>query len=143
MKKIIVAILISACSVGHTAAQKLKVLSATRQSWSGGVAGHHGVNFGFEIETKEKVVFDSLYINHSGYKLTARHDSIKHTFTLRTGESYTDPGFERGAVKQVNNNKPLPPRVYSGAALITYHYNGKTELLDIKEVKSLPALNYP
>jgi len=151
MKKLIIAILIAACSSGHVAAQKLKIISATKQSWSGGVAGHHGTNYSIVIKTNEKIKFDSVYTNGMGFQLNppqgsgrALYDSIKHTYTISFSEFHDDmnPYPNPLRVKSSAAITPPPVRTYNGETLLIYG-GDKKQMLLVKQMNSLRQLCYP
>jgi len=152
MKKLIIAIIVAAFSSGHTAAQKVRVISATKQNWAGGVAGHWGVNYCIAIKTDEKISLDSVYTNGNGVKLpndpngqgSVRYDSVKHTYTINVGEShYDDPRPDPTRLNEADNQPKPVLRQINSPALIVYIYKGRKELLVVKQMDNLPALNYP
>jgi len=155
MKKLIIAILVSAASSGHTAAQKIEVISATSQSWSGGVAGHHGVNYSIVIKVGVKITPDSLYTNGAGFQLPhdgygesmITYDTVDHTYTIYASESYTDPNPRNSDPTKINtaSKRPVPAvRQFEGSALLIYRYKKEKHLFVMKKtMEVLPALDYP
>lgn len=144
------------CLTGCASAQKLSVVSATKQSWSGGVAGRHGTNYTIILKWGTgKEIPDSLYVEGKCIPLVinarngnTKMDSAKHTYTIYTGVAYNDlnrfhpmPGDKDKQNKA--DSVPRQTRQYAGDALLIYHYKGKKRLLIIKEMKSLSPLNYP
>lgn len=141
---------------GCGVSQNLAVVKATRQDWSGGVAGHHGTNYSIVLKSNRgKEVIDSVYISYMGFKVLHKNgaqsnlqvDSVHHTYTINVGELHNDfnnmhpmPG---DGGKDTVKHHMVPVRHFEGAALLVYHYKGKKRLLLIKDMESLQPLNYP
>jgi hypothetical protein len=149
MKKFVAGIIIAICSSGHTLAQHISVVTANKQSWSGGVAGHWGINYSFTVKMDKDVTLDSLYVSYLGEKLVLGKpgqgnvikDSVNHVYIFSAGESHFDNS--NGGPMQPKDDSPKPLRHITTTALITYYYKGEKRLLPVKELQSLPSLNYP
>src|ERR1700758_43516 len=87
-------------------AQDVKVINATSQSWSGGVAGHHGINYVITIECNDiNIVPDTAWINGNYFSLSIskkdtavrKVDRKNHTVTYKIyeWETYNDMGRTR------------------------------------------------
>jgi hypothetical protein len=144
-----------------TSGQSIKLINSTSQSWSGGIAGRHGVNYSFEIEfsnIKKDINPDTIWIDHRAIPIILtetnlsenvntrkirKKDSVR--FEIHTGTSYDDyeyrnqlPGDEK---KKKEVNPPIP---YKGVALLSYKYKGKEKYFVIDKImKSMTPLNYP
>jgi hypothetical protein len=144
------------CIVLNTSAQTVKLISATEQSWSGGMAGHHGTNYLVTIMFGDSAIPDTLWINGGFYPINiANNDTIRkiydhkhHTITykLYAGEAYVDFGLggpDPIKKKQQEALVKKPHKEYAGAALITYQYKGQQQSFLIKTFEQLEGLNYP
>lgn len=137
-------------------AQKIKVVSATRQDWSGGIAGRRGSNYVFVIEMsgyKKQPVPDSLWFDERvvGLRTDAKgggNGHIKRTvlknsiqFEIRAGVSHDE------RKENAPGDKPwkiMPPKKYKGVALLSYKYQGKRIFYEIPKItKTLEQLSYP
>ena len=135
-------------------AQKIKLVSADKQSWSGGMAGHSGTNYSVVIECNDTTLMpDTLWIGAEALPVNVRKLSSslkkcgrrhkKVTYTINAGEStYIEPGNPEKIVHAGGVDGKCPV-VYKGAALISYTYRGKRHYFIIKTLHVLPALNYP
>lgn len=142
-------------------AQNIKLISATQQSWSGGVAGISGCRYVFIIECTDKaaIVPDTVWVGEqptpvvfkSSKSADANAASTRHRNEVRyelhaetTDNQYLDQGQEQDPH---GNRKPVkvkPPVKYKGLALIAYKYNGKRGYFGINKLtKSLPPISYP
>jgi len=138
-------------------AQKIDLVSATQQSWSGGVAGHHGINYCVVIQcTDTTVVPDTLWIGPTIYSKiliypgdsTVRKYNKKlhaYTYTLFAYESYNDMEHQYSYTgKQEADDKTKQHlRHYDGVALVSYKYKGKHYSYIVKKLNQLPGLCYP
>lgn len=137
-------------------AQKIKLVSATSQSWSGGVAGHHGTNYLIVIKCSDTAAKpDTLYTGGNCYPVNIdKHDTVNRkvdkktktvTYTIHAYDSYNDMDF-RDTTKRREKEKErakMPHRNYDGAALLVYKIKRAKYTLLIKSLTQLPALNYP
>lgn len=129
-------------------AQHLKLISATKQPWAGGVAGSQGNSYVFTIKIDNKhksVKLSSLWMEEQQFDIandryTVTKEALKDGRTVqisvRTSSATKIPGHTRA---------PQPaPIAYKGVALIGYTINGKQQYFAIKKVtKQLPPLSYP
>jgi len=137
--------------------QKIDVITANEQSWSGGVAGHHGTDYLVVIQcTDTNVIPDTLWIGgpiyskieiQRGDSTIRKYDKKTHayTYTLHASESYNDMQQQYlYSGKQPPGDKTKQHlRHYDGAALISYKYKRKHYFYIIKKFNQLPPLCYP
>jgi hypothetical protein len=142
-------------------AQNVKLVNATQQSWSGGIAGRHGDNYTFVIEfskySKEPVP-DTLWIGQQPIALqvsdsgvTPRTNTVtisgKHSirYEISAGTSaneYTDHYPITGNKKEAR--QPHAPIKCKGVALLSYQYNGRHHYFEISKImKVFPPISYP
>jgi len=136
-------------------AQTIKLVKATRQAWSGGVAGSHGYYYRIEFQTKLKnLTPDTVWINNMVYPADfsgknggyiRKVDSVTHemTYSILIDEAHND---FRGPLKQQKNTPPEKPehiRQFQGVAMISYELKHKQHFYIIKSFTELKALNYP
>ncbi len=142
-------------------AQKIKILSSTLQRWSGGVAGHSGSNYSFEIEFSgyhTEPVPDTIWLDRQPRPLLVanaadlstantrrkrKKNAVAYTITESTSKSEENLNYYPTPLK--SEHKPAhPPVNYKGAALLSYHYNGKQYYFEIPKImKQLTPINYP
>lgn len=139
-----------ASSPANLFAQKLRLSTAWRQDWSGGVAGRYGSNYYITlISSADSLVFDSVYINNIGSKLSqdqygnVRFDKAKHTFTITTGEYHDEYAMRNQSLKPDTTAKAPPVRHFEGAALILYRYKGKRHSFIVKSMQYMKPIAYP
>jgi hypothetical protein len=138
-------------------AQPFKVVKATRQKWSGGVAGRWGINYYIEIKTNLKTPLpDTLWINNTTYPLDfsgksysnkCTFDSVTHkiVFEISVSEEHND-SFRRGPLVKKDTAKKgqeKPTRQFQGVALISYSYQKKQHFLTINSFSELKPIEYP
>jgi hypothetical protein len=98
------------------------------------------------------IKLDSLYFDGQGSVLAIAppgqgnviYNAAKHNYTISAGEAHyerPDPLSQLNQDKEKTANSPI--RKYDGAALITYYYKGKKQLLVVKQMQSLPPVAYP
>lgn len=129
-------------------AQHLKLISATKQPWAGGVADSRGNSYVFTIKIDNKhksVKLSSLWMEEQQFDIANdRYTVIKEAFkdgrtvqiSVRTSSATKIPGHTR-APQQA-------PIAYKGVALIGYTINGKQQYFTVKKItKQLPSLSYP
>lgn len=156
MKHISLAILL----ILHLAlkAQDLKVIKATKQEWSGGVAGRYGENYYIKFQTKNYNTHpDSVWIGGDGFKMNfegeytgskRKIDSVHHivTYSFSIGTSHDEYADEQrilNPVKSDSTAKPHPVRHFAGEALITYSFQHKKKTLIVKQFQTLEPIAYP
>jgi hypothetical protein len=146
------------CLALSASAQKVKLIYATSQSWSGGVAGHHGTNYNIRIQCNDtNMVPDTLWIAGNYYPVNiAKGDTVaiihdrKHntiTYNLYAGDSWNDLAYGNNPDDLVGQNSDSknkkPVKSYDGAALVTYQYKGIQQSFLVKAFRYLEPLNYP
>ncbi len=138
---------------GMIHAQTFKVLKATKQPWSGGVAGHYGADYDIELETSlHTIVPDTMWINDNVYPLSFSTpnneckrtvDSVTHR--IKYSISATEAHDE---MRSRSPNEPAAPkskyaRHFQGAGMISYQKKHKQYFFIIKSFTVLDAINYP
>jgi hypothetical protein len=138
-------------------AQKIDIITANQQSWSGGVAGHHGTNYCVVIQcTDTTAVPDTLWVGptiyskieiHPGDSAVRKYNKKLHayTYTLLAYESYNDmkQQYFFSGKQQADDKTKQRLRHYDGAALLSYKYKGKHYSYIVKKLDVLPGLCYP
>ncbi len=137
---------------------QLKLIQATKQSWTGVMQGYYGAyyNAQFKYKAKDSITFDSLYLNDMSYAVMQSNTDMGQPHWYKTKEnnkkvikfffkesSYpcTIPDF--GADKNQAKAEEKPVRTFKGEALLIYHLNGKKKKLLITKFSALEAINYP
>lgn len=146
MKHVIAILFILLCN--SASAQHLKLISATKQHWAGGVAGSQGNSYVFtlKIDNKHKSVkLSSIWIDEQQFDIandqyTVTKEALKDGRTVqisvRTSSPTKIPGHTRAPQSA--------PVKYKGIALLGYTVNGKQQYFTIKKItKQLPPLSYP
>jgi hypothetical protein len=159
----LISLLLAFCAFQlYAMAHTVKVISATTQSWSGGVAGRSGTNEQFEIEFsgfKSEPIPDTMWMGDETIPLIITNKSnfsegnticirSKKSVTFKIlGQTYRDEYAERfppGLDPKKKNKVSHPPKPYKGVALISYKIDGKEYWFEVpKYTKTLPAINYP
>ena len=152
------------CSFCFKRTNYFKLIEATEQSWAGGIQGSgRGVNYKIKllITTDKAIIFDTLWMNNSRYKIEVVRRSFhgdlptvtKDDTLLLQFRDFT-PG-ERGGQKIIKRDTAItetivkkesaasPPIKHKGKALFRFHIDGKEHYFILKEIKKLPSLNYP
>ncbi len=140
-------------------AQTLKVTKATRQQWSGGVVGQHGVYYNFEFQTKSKsVIPDTIWVNNAYYvpDFSGKNrayirtvDSVTHIikYAVTINESHHDfrrgPGVSEKDTVKATTTTPAHIRQFKGAAMVSYRLKHKQRFYILKTFTDLKPLNYP
>lgn len=149
---------IALCLTSVTFFGQLKIINATKQSWTGGIPGFKGnyYNILLSYKAKDSIVIDSFYVNGIGYAAHLSNTDMGQPHYFKTTEnnikaiklffkeSYypcTLPDFGADTIKQEKTEKPV--RNFKGEALIIYHKNGKKKKLLIKKFEALEPINYP
>jgi hypothetical protein len=145
------------CIFSLAGAQKVKLINASKQEWSGGEAGHYGTNYSITIQCSDtSITPDTLWIGQNYTKLYLAHaDSLLKkydkknktvTFHIYTGEdhyeNYNDPMSMKDTVGKKIAGKGQSKQ-YSGVALISYTYLNKQYSIIVKTFQELPPLSYP
>ena len=143
-------------------AQSIKTLEATRQNWSGGIAGRYGTNYTFKIEFSDfvgKTVLDTIWVDNLPFaifvfdssstywntKCTKKKKSIFYEISIGTSH---DEHLEMDRQIRDGQNKkyilPKPPVKINGVAMVRYFVNGKAKYYQINRfLKELDPINYP
>lgn len=122
-----------------------KLLNATSSSWIAGTArGGTGTEFYFKIiiKTKQKIVFDSLWVGNRSNKIFVSKEQkfvsnapIEYfkgdTITLRTSVLYNN----KTGKTPINNN--------NSAAVLSYRVNEKLKYYFIKKIETQNPIYYP
>lgn len=138
-------------------AQKIRLISAKSQSWSGGVAGHHGVNYYVQLEVLDTTTIpDTLWISGNFYPIHFdKHDTVFHkidhkhhtvTYLLTAGQAWNDMDAITRMKQQKDTTKKAvkkPHKEYSCAALVTYSIKHRQHIFQIEKWTELPPLDYP
>lgn len=126
---------------------QVRVASATRQSWSGGIAGHMGCYYKVEIswQSSRMPLLDSVYADGQGIGYDANawsqvfRQSGKQSASLSFGTSRDDMEY---IMTGKEPTKPL--RQTDNKTLILVFKNGnKRELVKVTSFVNLEPLNYP
>jgi len=145
------------CFVLASQAQNVTVTKATSQSWSGGMAGHHGTNYSITLTTNDtNVRLDTAWIDGNFYPIhidkndtIARKVDRKHnmtTYTILEYDAWVDNPTDPNSLANQMAKKattPRPHREYNGAALVTYWLHGKQYSVLVKAFNQLTPLCYP
>jgi hypothetical protein len=139
-------------------AQELKLQSATRQRWAGGVAGHQGSRYWFKFVSKAKddvVMLDSIYIDGGVYAIMPKGKYSGDAFVV---ETTTKQGVTKytliGGTTQTTNmrydpqaikTKAVTPPVHSrGIAVVRYTRANTPAYLLVRNITTeLEPVNYP
>ena len=142
-------------------AQTAKLVSSTRQRWSGGVAGRCGANYTFVIEfsgyDQEPVPLtcwigeEPFQIRLPDHKLGAAGNAkripgkktVRYELDIRTQHSDNQQrNILRGSEK--STVKLTPPVKYKGVGLLAYRCGQKTKYFTISKILAeYPPINYP
>lgn len=137
-------------------AQHIKLAEASRQNWSGGIAGSSGSHclFVFEFSSYDKVpVPEAIWIENKEYKIIANDSTGRNNTTVKLSAGGKKVSYETRI--ETNNRRRFmpggkaaenqqPPVAVKGAALLVYKYKGKDTYYTIKKIlHELPPLNYP
>lgn len=143
-------------------AQHLHLINASSQSWSGGIAGHYGCNYGFDFEFVGSVhdypVPDTVWVEGEPFplslpdsngaqgtiRLTFKKNRVHYNFGAGTSHDEDRGHPEFLNKKEHQNARPKPPVPIAGVALVSYKYQGKKYYVQVpKFTGSLPPINYP
>ena len=158
MYKISVFLFVGCLMVTSLLAQKVKVVDAEKQPWSGGVAGRHGNNYNITLQfsgCKDALpVGDTLWIEQdcivlhddasAGVAYTIKRSGSKAVMSIHANVVHFDNDRVR---KQLGGKEPVktdPPFKYSGAGLLSYTWKGQKKYYTIKQfTKTQPPVAYP
>lgn len=138
--------------------QLLKVVSASRTHWSGGIAGRSGTNYNLTLScsSKYKIALDSIWFkdegtyglkqeaNHSGFSLQvkAKGDKTNFTYEIIAGSVHQEKMTPRpdDFEKLSDISNPFPVK---GEAVVSYVFNKKKYFLAVPAFTNNPPINYP
>ncbi len=146
--------------MGYT--QTLKLNGATELDWAGGIAGHTGENYTFEIEfinCQEEPIPIMIWIGKYAIKLTI-DDSIAnnntiinhkkgtgiYNYVIKVGTFHNEYAQREGmpTEDELLDKVDKPPIAYKGKALLSYSYQGRYHTYIIPEIIThLPNIDAP
>lgn len=134
------------------------VLSATQQSWAGGVKGRAGVNYVIELATMPNVIPDTVWLGKTPYPIIVRDaqavmpggdnatvvkEKKQWRYVIRIGEDLSEwHPVDETAV----DNRPKPSTkapLYDGKAYIVYTFKSKRNDVAIHDFMRLEPIHYP
>jgi hypothetical protein len=132
-------------NVNSCAAKHFKLLSSSSSSWTAGTArGGTGTEFYFKIiiKTKQKIVFDSLWVGNRSNKIFI---SKEQKFVSNAPIKYTKGDTITLRISILNNNNKIAKRPISSkeVALISYRINDKLKYYNIKKIETQTPIYYP
>ena len=134
-------------------AQVVKLEDATRQDWSGGVAGKYGSNYTFTItfrDCKVEPMPDTLWVGEQAIPLnenppanitrTKKGNSVR--FDIRANISKDE--YSNRYYPQDRTVKAKAPVDYKGIALLSYKYGGRQKYFIVPKVMTtMQPIAYP
>ncbi len=158
MRVLLLTLAIFACSA--MASAKLKVLVATKQQWSGGVAGRSGCNFRFQLQyaNREGIKLDSVWLNGFVFPCilpntvtgevgnctieTHGKNTVCTILVTTQHDEYADRRpMEGGGAAQKST---VPPIKFEGVACFGYTQKGMHKYLAVKAFTQVAKpVNYP
>ncbi len=159
-KCILPLLLLFCLAVQQAHAQKAKLIDATEQCWSGGIAGRHGCNYTFTIDfvsNAAEIQADSIWIgdkpmmlahetkgNEAVVKTTTLKNKTRLYITARTRYDDYEDRYEPNATAKGQKEAIKPPIKYTGVALLCYRQNGTRKFYTIsKIINRYPHQSYP
>ena len=140
-------------------AQKGKVLTATEQCWSGGIAGRHGCNYSFVIsfrDVRQQMTADTLWIGDYAVKLTEKINNkadgnmtVKRggktiLYGINAGTHYDDNEKYLVSVTPAETIAPKPPDNHDAVATLAYWYGGNRRYFAVPKIlHRLAPVAYP
>jgi hypothetical protein len=130
-------------------AQKGKVLTATQQCWSGGIAGRHGCNYIFVVSFKhlrQQMIVDTLWIGDYAVKLTEKTNgkadgnmTVKRggktiQYEINAGTYYDDNERYLVSIKPTRIKDAKLPVNNDAVATVAYWYKGKRCYFEVPEI---------
>jgi hypothetical protein len=157
MKKLLSSVAVIFClSVAGNAQQ---LTNATRQCWSGGIAGRHGCNYHYTLlfsNAMRNALPDKVWIDGQMVQLEIKQSAnsagnVKKLLTkkgvqfeIAVGTQFNDQTIYPDGIATEQKQNAAPPIKYAGIALISYKLNGKTKYFVVKKIyNELPDVNYP
>ncbi len=138
--------------------QPLKLISASRTPWAGGIAGRHGTNYNLVVScsAKYKVKLDSIWFkeegtyglkqeeNHSGFTMQVKTKSNPNNFTYEIiGGSFHDDGMRQHPDDFEKLQDTSNPFRVKGVAVVSYIFKQKKYYLPVSAFTNNPPVNYP
>jgi hypothetical protein len=122
-----------------------KLLNATSSSWTAGTArGGTGTEFYFKvvIKTKQKIVFDSLWVENRSNKIFFTKEQ---KFVSNAPVEYSKGDTITLRISFLNNNNKAlkTPKSIKGDALISYRINDKLKYYTVNKIETLKQIYYP
>jgi len=122
-----------------------KLLSATSSSWTAGTAGGGtGTEFYFKvvIKTKQKIVFDSLWVKNRSNKIFITKE---RKFVSNAPVEYSKGDTITLRISMSNNNikQVKSPKKISNGALLSYRINDKLKYYTINKIETQNPIYYP
>ena len=122
-----------------------KLLNATSSSWTAGTArGGTGTEFYFKIviKTKQKIVFDSLWVENRSNKIFITKEQ---KFVSNAPVEYSKGDTITLRISFLNNNNKTVKKTISnnGDALISYRINDRLKYYTIKKIDTQTQIYYP
>ena len=122
-----------------------KLLNATSSSWTAGTArGGTGTEFYFKIiiKTKQKIVFDSLWVGNRSNKIFV---SKEQKIMPNAPVEYSKGDTITLRISFLNNNNKTVKKTISnnGDALISYRINDRLKYYTIKKIDTQTQIYYP
>lgn len=136
----------------------LKLISASRTQWSGGIAGRYGTNYNLLLRcsTKYSIILDSIWLNTEGtYDLKQEENHSEFSLQVKTKTSSTSTAFEiiggsfhdDGMRQHPDDFEKLQnvsnPFHVKGEAVVSYIFNKKKYFLAVPAYTNNPPINYP
>ena len=149
------------CFPWAMSAQHIKLVAATDQQWSGGIAGRTGNNYNFRLQInnlRSELMPDTIWIGNEAIALhqetTGLPGNMKINISGKKNRCIIDinvgtstNGFAlRNPHLQNEEKKPSlkPPFDYKGVAMIDYHYRNRQHFYVVPGfLNKLPPINYP
>ena len=136
---------------------KFKLLEATSQHWTAGMAGGgSGTDYAFKvvIQTTAKIKFDSVWLNGKAFLIQAvkgkqfnplSEFEKNDTITLKISDLVhgRKPGESNTPNTELNKAKATPPVPYKGDALIRYTIANKKHYYSVAQIKKQQPVNLP
>lgn len=122
-----------------------KLLNATSSSWTAGTAGGGtGTEFYFKvvIKTKQKIVFDSLWVKNRSNKIFITKE---RKFVSNAPVEYSKGDTITLRISMSNNNikQVKSPKKISNGALLSYRINDKLKYYTINKIETQNPIYYP
>ena len=160
MFRVFIFVLVYCSSVICATGQTVRIVNSSSQKWSGGIAGHSGTNYYFEVEFsgfrgeplpetlwlgKEPVaqsIIDSAD-GQSGNTIRAHKRGVL-LYKISAGTQKDEYNDRYPDPENKKSDTPVHVPVYKGVALLSYRYHGKRHRFEIMYImKNLATADYP